>query len=372
MAISKLLPRKVPPSKNLYQYVKDRIDYDMDANKTHNKDFVSTYMCSAESVAEEFLLSKQIYEKITHRVLPQDKDIVLYRVIQLFKPDEIDPKQANEIGYKLALEFTGGKHQFIVSTHIDKSHIHNHIEFNSVNLNCDGKFVNFKNSYRKLQRLNDKICKQYGYSVIESITENRRKGIKKKPSISDGEVGAVLYGNSFKEKLRKIIDEAILNCKDFEDFLESMRINGYEVKQGKHISFRSSEQVYFQKSYRLGEDYTEDSIRNRIKLYRQSISNVKSDITKKKSSNNYEKINLIIDIQEKIDAGKGKGYEKWAKVFNLKEGAKTLNFLIDNGINNYSELIKMTEKYEKNFGEISTSIHQIEDRMNEISGLKKI
>ena len=167
MAVSDLLPRKAMGSKSRSQTLHDRLDYDQKEEKTKGGELVSSYMCSPETAAEEFEMSKLLYESITGRKQPKDRDIIAYRIIQSFKPGEITPEEANRLGYELAMKFTKGKHQFIVSTHTDKAHIHNHVEFNSTNLECDGKFNNFYNSALILRRLNDQICREHGYSVIE-------------------------------------------------------------------------------------------------------------------------------------------------------------------------------------------------------------
>ena len=168
MAVSDLLPRKVVGGKSRKQTLHDRLDYDQKDEKTKSSELVSSYMCNPETAAEEFEASKLIYETVTGWSLSAEKDIIAYRILQSFKPGEITPEEVNKLGYELAMKFTKGAHQFVVSTHVDKAHIHNHIEFNSTNLECDGKFKDFKNSAFALRRLNDQICKEHGYSVIEN------------------------------------------------------------------------------------------------------------------------------------------------------------------------------------------------------------
>lgn len=221
MAISNLLPRKTMPSRTRLQSMAERHDYDQKPEKTRDGELVSAYMCSPETAAEEFEISKQLYYQLTGRSQPKKRDVIMYRIIQSFKPGEVSPEEANRIGYELAMRFTGGRHQFVAATHVDKKHIHTHIEFNSTNLDCDGKFKNVKDSARVLRRLNDEICKAHGLSVIEHPREKAKL---------PGEAAAVKYGVSFKEQLRQAIDKALPDSAGFADFLERMRAAGYEVR----------------------------------------------------------------------------------------------------------------------------------------------
>lgn len=430
MAISNLLPRKAAGSKSRRQTLHDRLDYDQKEEKTRGGMLVSSYMCSPETAAEEFEASKVIYEAATGRNLPADRDIIAYRILQSFKPGEITPEEANRLGYELAMKFTKGKHQFVVSTHVDKAHIHTHIEFNSTNLECDGKFRNFKNSALALRRLNDQICREHGYSVIgepeqnelgSSITTENKALAKPKTAIAYQEKAAAKRGRSYKERLRNHIDSLIPGCRDFDEFLACMRAEGYEVKwRGKSLEFRAEGQERFTRSYRLGEEYTEEVLRDRIsgiliqtagvhdvagtndeisggkygghrirangrhigekqtageKTEQQKIKgNLKttqsSEKAGTKNSGDRREINLLVDIQAKLQAGKGKGYERWAKVFNLKEAAKTVNFLTENGITDYEELEFRAEEAGKRFDSLSARIKQLEGGMAEKARLK--
>ena len=206
--------------------MKDRLDYDQKEQKTAGGELVSSYMCSPETAAEEFEISKRLYHQITGRTQSPEHDIIMYRIIQSFKPGEISPEDANRIGYELAMKFTGGQHQFVVSTHVDKAHIHTHIEFNSTNLNCDGKFENVLNSAFILRRLNDELCRAHGLSVIENPKPKSRK---------QKEFAAVQYGTSHKERLRQTIDRVLPDCGSYEEFLAKMRAEGYEVREGKRL-----------------------------------------------------------------------------------------------------------------------------------------
>ncbi len=357
MAVSDLLPRKSMGSKSRRQTLHDRLDYDQKEEKTKDGELVSSYMCSPETAAEEFEMSKLLYETATGRSQPKERDIISYRIIQSFKPGEITPEEANKLGYELAMKFTKGKHQFLVATHVDKAHIHNHVEFNSTNLECDGKFNNFYNSALILRRLNDQICREHGYSVIEKPKARGQRYQEK---------AAAKRGRSYKEQLRQAIDRVLPDSSDFEDFLSRMREEGYEIKhRGKSLEFLAPGQQRFTRSQRLGDAYTKEALQERL-----AGTRIKSTPEKQKRQTTGRNVNLLVDIHAKMQAGKGKGYERWAKVFNLKEAAKTLNFLVENGVTDYGELETRAEAAGEAFDTLSLRIKQLEGRMAEVAQLK--
>lgn len=281
----------------------------------------------------------------------------MYRVIQSFKPGEVSPEEANRIGYELAMKFTGGQHQFVVSTHVDKAHIHTHIEFNSTNLNCDGKFRDVKRSaLRVLRKLNDELCRAHGLSVIENPKPSAKK---------QKEIAAAKYGTSHKEQLRQTIDRVLSDCQGYDDFLAKMRAEGYEVKEGKLLSFRAPGWDRFTRSNKLGADYSREALRER-----SSNRGGRSAAARKAVPHAGRKVNMLIDIQAKMAAGKGAGYERWAKIFNLKEAAKTLNFLIENDLTDYDELTARAAQAGDRFDEVSRRIKQLEGRMADVAQLK--
>jgi hypothetical protein len=338
------------------QSMADRHDYDQKAEKTQNGELVSSFMCSPETAAEEFEISKQLYHQITGRKQSPEHDIIMYRIIQSFKPGEISPEDANRLGYELAMKFTRGQHQFVVSTHVDKAHIHTHIEFNSTNLNCDAKFQNVKNSAFILRRLNDELCRAHGISVIENPKPSAKK---------QKEIAAAKYGTSHKEQLRQTIDRVLPDCQGYDDFLAKMRAEGYEIREGKKLSFRAPGWDRFTRSDKLGADYTKEALRER-----STNRGGRSSAARKAVPHAGRKVNMLIDIQAKMAAGKGAGYERWAKIFNLKEAAKTLNFLIENDLTDYDELTVRAEQAGDRFDEVSRRIKQLEGRMAEVAQLK--
>lgn len=183
----------------------ERIDYSRNPEKTDGGLLVTGYQCSPETAWQEFAVSKQIYTATTGRRRAPDKDVISYLIIQSFEPGTITPEEAN----KLALEFTGGEHQFIVATHIDKKHIHNHIEFNSTALDCSHKFNNIKNSYIPLRKANDRICQEFGLSIIENPEEKGKHY---------AEWSAEKKGQSWKALLRQTIDQVLPTVSTFDEF----------------------------------------------------------------------------------------------------------------------------------------------------------
>lgn len=340
--------------KSLAKCLADRIDYALNPDKTNSGEYVSSYECDPKTVLGEFLLSKRIYSDITGR--KQANDVIAYQIRQSFKPGEITPELANKIGYELGMRFTKGNHAFFVATHIDKSHIHNHIIYNSTSLDCTRKFRDFLGSGEAVRKISDRLCLENGLSIIENPKRGRNHYGKwlgdKKPI-------------THSQKLRDTIDE-ILSKKpsDFDDFLLKMEQAGYSIKQGKHLAFKNKEQKKFIRLRSLGEGYLEEEIREIIKGKKPFINR------KKVPEKSHSHINLLVDIQAKLQAGKGAGYERWAKIFNLKQMAQTINFLTENNLLVYEDLEKKVQTSTDNFNHLSAQIKATEKRMTEIGNLK--
>lgn len=351
-------PRHIDKGRSILATIKKSLDYGKNPNKTRDGLLISAYECDPATADAEFLLAKRQYYYITGREQKRDNNILLYQIRQAFKPGEITAEEANRIGYELALRFTKGRHAFIVTTHEDKHHIHSHIYFNSTALDCTKKFEDFRHSARAVRRLSDTICLENGLSIIEN------------PKPSRGHYGTWLGENkepSFQEKLRRAIDAALeQNPPDFEAFLSLMEAAGYEVKRGKHIKFTGPGQKRGTRCDTLKGNYTEQAIRERIENARLVVSGGGSDFVQTAA-----KVNLLIDIQAKIRMGKGPGYERWAKLFNLKQAAQTLIFLQENGLTEYAQLEKKAAESTAAFNMLSEKIKQAETRMKEISELQK-
>ncbi len=356
MATTRLITMHVNKGKTIAQSLGDRTDYAINPDKTLDGEYVSSYECSPETVDTEFLLSKQKYSSITGREPQQGRDIIAYQIRQAFLPGEVTPEQANKIGYELAMRFTGGQHQFIVATHIDKAHVHNHIIFNSTTLDCMHKFNNYKNSAEVVREISDRLCLDNDISIIENPAPKGKHYAEWK---------AEREGVSWKAKLRKTIDELLPGCTDFDHFLRRMEAAGYEVKHGKYISFHAPDQERFTRAKTLGTEYAEDVLRAKISgAYIPSIGK------KKRSGAEDRRVAFIIDIQKKLAEGKGVEYEKWAKVFNLKESAKALNFFTEHGLTNMEELDAKASAVLADFNLISDRLKLGKARMREIKELK--
>ena len=358
MATTRLIPMHVIKGQSVAHTVHERLSYAINPDKTNSGQLVKAYACEPETSAGEMLLCKKEYETYIGRSEEKKGDIVLYQIRQSFKPGEITPEKAQEIGFELAMSFTKGKYQFVVATHTDHAHIHNHIIFNSTSIDHTQKFRNFLGSSEAIRKISDKLCLENGLSIIEVPKQGPSHYGKwlgdKKPL-------------SWQEKLRQTID-AVMAQKpaDFDAILKLMAENGYEVKQGQHLAFKANGQQKFTRLRSLGEGYSEDELRSVI--LGKTVHTPKAKVPNRK---NPDKINLLVDIQAKLQAGKGPGYERWAKVFNLKQMAQTINFLTENNITDYETLVEKTKAATDRYHELSQQIKEIEKRMAEITELKK-
>jgi len=354
MATTRLISMHKNKGKSVADCISDRIDYALNPDKTNKGEYVSSYECDPKTVKGEFILSKKIYANITGR--EQGNDVILYQIRQSFKPGEITPELANKIGYELALKFTKSNHAFFVVTHIDKSHIHNHIICNSTSIDCTRKFRDFLGSGKAVGKISDRLCLENRLLIIENPKRGKNHYGKwlgdKKPI-------------THSQNLRNTIDE-ILSEKptDFDDFLLQMEEAGYFIKQGKHLAFKNNEQKRFIRLRSLGEGYLEEEIKEIIKG-KKPYSNRKQVDAKQQSP-----VNLLVDIQSKLQAGKGEGYQRWAKIFNLKQMAQTINFLTENNLLVYEDLEKKAQTATDNFNQLSAQIKTTEKRMTEIGNLK--
>lgn len=404
MAATRLIAIHQHRGKTVQESLKARLDYAMNGEKTDGGKYVSAYACNPDTVDQEFALSKVEYYRLTGR--KQSSDIIAYQIRQSFKPGEITPEEANKVGYETAMRFTKGDHAFIVATHIDKAHIHNHIIFNSTSLDCTHKFRDAWFVALALQRLSDIICLEHGLSVIEKTKPHGKsqdeKKYEKKPSI--------------RMVIRADIDRVLASGpKTFEEFLELLRGIGYKVKTGKHIAVQGKGQKRFVRLDSLGEGYTEQDLRKRFE--KEKTAEEKSDgSVKEKSASQSDRSNadqkgtgsenggkghvstetrgkagnkdqeppfkphrvddfdFLIDIQEKISEGKiknEKGFETWAKRFNLKDVAKSMVYAQEHGVRRYADLEKMLKEKIDRYHEIQAQLKEKEARLKEIAETKK-
>lgn len=357
MAISKIRPLHGRNGESFIKTLKDREDYGVNPNKTDQGRLITAYQCNSRYAYKEFYAAKQLYEALTGRSREHRTDVIAYLIIQSYKQGEITPEDANRLAYETVLEFTKGEHAFFVCTHVDRKNVHTHVYFNSTALDATRKFRNHYNSYKTLRAINDRLCKEHGYFVIEHPKEKGK---------SYKEWSAEKAGTSWKAKLRQTIDAVLPSADNLDDFLALMRQAGYEIKRGKYISFRAPRQERFTRAKALGADYTEQAICARLAGWQRPTP------AQKKARKEYVNgINLLIDIRAKIDAGKGPGYERWAKIFNLKQAAKTFNYLSEHGIADYAGLLAHMTAVTEGMSTASSVMRKLEGRMAEIAALKK-
>ena len=353
MAATRLIAMHINKGKTLAQCLAARTDYAQNPEKTEKGNLITSYECDPMTCDEEFLLSKRQYRQFTGR--DQRSDVIAYQIRQSFKPGEITAEEANRVGYELAMVFTKGRYAFIVATHTDRAHIHNHIIFNSTSLDCRRKFRDFHRSNMALQKISDRICLEHGLSVIEPkpySERTKRTEYPKKPKFRDGicrEIDRILSSRP----------------KDFEDFLRQLETAGYEIKRGKQISVKGCGQQRFIRLRSLGEGYTEADIRDRIAG--------KKIGGKRRSSQNHEKprFNLLIDIQQRMQQGKGAGYERWAKVYNLKQMSETFLFMREHHIESFEDLYEKTDAAVARFNSLNDTIKTAESKMAANLALQK-
>ena len=345
MAATRLIALHRNKGKSVLQTLTDRTNYTKNPDKTQDGALVIGYECDPRTVNEEFLLTKHLYDQISG--LQYRNEVIAYQIRQSFKPGEVTPEEANEIGKELALRFTKGKFAFIVATHTDRAHIHNHIIFNSTRLDGKRKFKDFWFSGLALQRLSDLICLEHGLSVITP----RPVGERAKRSDFDRQETA-------RDRIVSDIDDVLASHpSDFNDFLNRLSGVDYEIKTGKHIAVKSNKQKKFIRLDSLKEGYRENDLRARF-------STGTGSITPKRQ------ISLMIDIQKKMRE-KGVGYARWATVFNLKQMAKTLLFLREHSIETADQLKTIVEEYTSRENVLLEKVKSLEKRLGEIAKLRK-
>ena len=340
------------------QCLKDRTDYAKNGEKTEDGKYISSYKCQPDFVDWEFAQSKIDYLKKTWR---QPKgDVIAYQIRQSFKPGEITPEEANEVGYETGMRFTKGKHAFIVATHVDRAHIHNHIIFNSTNLECDRKFRDFWFSGIALQRLSDIICLEHGLSIIPKAKPCERQRRTKYPE---------------RVSMRDIIREDILKCLDqkpvdFEELLKLLQAEGYDIKRGKHTAICGKEQKRFIRFRSLGEDFTEENLKKVIAGEKESPENIEKVPDRKEPKPEKRKFDLVVDIQEKMAQGKNGGYVRWAKKYNIKQFAESILFLQQHDIHDKETLDAVVDGSAARCHELMRIIKDAEAKMAENKVLK--
>ena len=353
MAATRLIALHINKGKSVAQCLRERTDYAQNPEKTEKGELVTAYECDPMTADQEFLLAKRQYEHITGR--RQKRDVIAYQIRQSFKPGEVTPEEANAIGQELAKRFTKGKHAFIVATHTDRAHIHNHIIFNSTSLDCTRKFRDFHLSWMVLAKLSDMICLEHRLSVITPKPYRERTKHKYPERLS------------VRDQIRADIDAAMQqNPRSFQELVGLLKQAGYEYQEGKHPAIRGKDQKKFIRFKSLGEGYTPEDLALVFAGQREHQPHK----PRKRTEQPEQKLNLLIDIQAKLAAGKGAGYERWAKVFNLKQMAKALMFLQQNGIESLDQLNDRASAAVQHLEELKNSIRADEARLAEIAVLQ--
>ena len=325
------------------------IAYILNPEKTDEKLLVSSYGCASETAAREFEWTRKIAEQKGMNPVR----IIARHVIQSFEIGEVTPELAHEIGKQFADEILGGKYEYVLTTHIDKDHVHNHLIFNAVDFVDYHAYKSYKRIYYDMREVSDRLCKENGLSVIPP-SQNKGMGYK--------EYTEAKRGTSWKQKLKQTIDRLVITAKDYDDFLRLMQEAGYEIKTGKYISFRAEGQERFTRSKTIGENYTEERIKERI-AGRTPRRNRRQTVPKG--------ISLIGDIQERIRLIDSKGYEHKAKLTILKEAARTLNYLTENNLLQYADLEKKVEDIHSSYDRTGKELKGVEARLREVQPLIK-
>lgn len=358
MATTRIMPLHAGKGRSFGKAIRNIIDYVANPEKTANGQLITSFACESRCADAEFLLAKREYIQKTGRVRGKD-DVIAYQVRQSFVPGEITAKEANRIGVEFAKRFTKENHAFIVCTHIDKAHIHNHIIWSAVNTECDRKFRNFWGSTRAVRQLSDTLCIENGLSIVENPAPHGQSYNK-------------WLGNqaklSHREQLRQLID-AVIEKKpaDLDELLKLLQEAGCEIThRGKSINLRLDGWDRPSRMSSLGDGYTLDDLLAVLAGQKEHIPHKKPT-----TQTAAKKVNLLVDIQAKLQAGKGAGYAQWAKVFNLKQMAQTMNYLTEHGLLDYSDLSEKTDTATARYNNLSAQIKAAETRMAEISVLRQ-
>ena len=339
--------------------MQDRFDYGKNPEKTLDGALIRAYECDPMTADAEFLLSKSQYKAITGREQKRETDVLCYQIRQAFPPGELSPEDALAIGYETAMRWTKGKYAFFVVAHVDRPHPHVHIYYNAVSLDSTRKYRNFFGSSFALRRLSDRVCLEHDLSVIRNPKlHSQGKFLHYGAWLDDRE-------RPYKERLRLAI-LAVLDKgpADFNDFLRLMEESGYEVKHGRGgaISFLvpGQERATRLRASTLGEGFDPEDIRAVIAGERPAPTS---------AGERRPRVNLVIDIQQRMAEGKGPGYERWAKVYNLKQMAAALMYLQEHGLTDYDELAAKAEAAVDRSHDLSEKLRKVEAQLSLTSEL---
>ena len=345
------MPLHIGKGRTFSTAIADIIDYVKNPEKSDNGRLITSWQCDSRIADSQFFYSKQQYIRNTGKVRGTD-DVIAYHLRQSFRPGEITPEEANRLGYELAKRFTKENHAFIVCTHIDKAHVHNHIIWSAVALDEKKKFRNFWGSTNAVRRLNDTICFENGYSIVENpskkgMSYDQWLGDRKKPS--------------HRERICAAIDAALTqNPASFEALLELLKQAGYTVKNGKVPSLLGGDQKNYIRMDTLGENYTPEVLRAVIKGHRTHTPKKRRNAISQDT-----KIQLAVDFEAAVHSGKGPGFEKWAKLFNMKQGSKAVAYLQDHGLTSYADLEALNDELTHKSNTLRKEVRLLDDAIQE-------
>ena len=355
MATTRIMPMHINKGKTISQCMKARIDYVKNPDKTEAGTLVSSYACTPESADHEFVLARNEYRSLTGKSNP--KEVIAYQLRQSFKPGEVTPEEANRIGYELATRLLGGDHAFIVATHTDRKHIHNHIVFCATTLDCTHKFRNRWNSSKLVAEISDELCREHHLSVLEN-PQNKTVSYDK----WQGDQADL----SFRDSLRITIDAALrLKPDGFDALMQLLEEAGCWIKRGAHISIKPPGGKRYIRLDSLGGEYTEESLRQTLKGQRTHIPKIpRSDYTT-------SQVKRLIDVEAKLREGKGMGYMVWAERNNIDAKAQSIIYLKENNIASIDELEDQIRMLRAARNNLYASIRQKQDRMKVINQLRQ-
>lgn len=360
-----LKPHHISSGRTILESMQDRFDYGTNPEKTLDGTLIRSYECDPMTADVEFLLDKARYKAITGREQKKDEDILCYQIRQSFLPGEISPEDALDVGYELAMRWTKGRHAFFVVSHVDRPHPHIHIYYNSTALDCTRKYHNFWGSTFALRRLSDRVCLEHTLSIIQNP-----KLHSKGKFLHYGQWLGTARKLSFKEQVRAAIDAALAqHPADLAGFLSLMEAAGIKVIHGRGgvISFRvpGQERATRWRSSTLGSDYGPENV--------QAVIDGKAPARPAPAGGAgpapRQRVNLVIDIQQRMAQGKGPGYEHWAKLYNLKQMAAALQFLQENGLTDYDTLAEKTETAVDRAHALAGELRAVEERLSRTSAL---
>ena len=356
MATTAIIPIHAGKGRPIAAALKISVDYIKNPAKTEAGQWVTAYGCDPLIADDEFLFSKNRYAAITGR--DQGKhDVLAYHLRISFKPGETDAETANRIAYELAMKLTKGRNAFVCATHTDKAHVHTHVVINSTNLDCMGKFRNIKNSAFAVRNIADHLCIENRLSIVE------------KPEPSRGSYGqweGDAKPATGRDKLRELIDESLFVGSSMEDFLIKLKKAGVEIKFGKQFSFRPPGSKRFFRQDTLGDDYSLEALKERFSGKRDVVKTEKAI-----AAPTPRMPKLLIDIEAKLHKAYSPGFEHYARIYNLKEMARTLIFLQENGVGTYEELNEKIRTMGNEHDSRSVRLKEIEARQAEIKELQK-